>query len=289
VAFARFEFEELDEELSRPPLAALRAMRGVGIAVSDAAWRTVPTDLRLALASLGSHEVLDMVAIRFATGRLPPRAVQLVKIRTEPDGTKVPPKLDAALANVHPVGPKEWAAIHPFERWVLDLLASNTRLLWRAIAELTCREGHVLSATLVRPFLGELAICDVCCDPQALVDVISREPRFERARSAGRRAARNVPNVFDACADLLIGPVELDCAPTTVPGRQQWQAHASTVNGEFVPIAALAAASAAALVVLEAARTLDHEARLANLGITVTSWCGGADFDETTQMMTGNR
>ena len=289
MTFAQFEFEELDEELSRPPLAALRAMRGVGVAVSDAAWRTVPADLKLALASLGSHEFLDMAAIRFATGRLPPRAVQLVKIRTEPDAAEVPPKLEAALASVHPLGAKEWAAIHPFERWVLDLLASNTRLLWRAIAELTCREGHVLSATLVRPFLGEVAICDVCCEPDALFEVVSREPRFERARSAGRRAARNAPNVFDACADLLIGAVELDCASATVPGRQQWQAHASTVNGEFVPVAALAAATAAALVVLEAARTLDPDARLANVGITVTSWCGGADFDETTQKMSGTR
>ena len=214
--YAVFAFEEMDAELSRPPLAAVRALQAGGVLPKAEGWQAAPAALRKAIAIEGSQHRLDLAAIRTLVTQIPPRHVQLVGPRKEPDHAAVPVRLAQVLTTIHPLTPEQWRVLHPFERFVLDALWANTRLLWRALDEMSKLQGHLLfGVTTGQEWVGALARCEVRATAAAFAAITSKGILDGRgvdlARATGRRIARRAPELLDQSADKFIGPVELEC------------------------------------------------------------------------------
>jgi hypothetical protein len=294
--FAVFGFEAMDEELSRPPLAAIRAMQAAGIVPDVEGWSVTPPGLRKAIAILGSQHSLDVAAIRALVGQIPPRHVRLVGPRREPDSRTVPPRLASALAGIHALTPQEWQAIHPFERFALDILTSNTRLLWRALDEMARLQGHLLfGVTTGQEWVGPLARGEVHADSLTLNTLAQHRVldgrALDLARATGRRLARRAPELLDRSADRAIGPVELDCSVRSSACMVVWHGHVSSDAGEFLPGASLLAVAGAAAALCDTLREHDPSSRIVTVSIREEPWLGDptGDHDDATQVYTPGR
>jgi hypothetical protein len=283
--YALFAFEEMDEELSRPPLAAIRALQAGGVLPKAEGWKGTPSPLRKAIAVQGSQHRLDIAAIRALISQIPPRHVQLVGSRKEPDPAAVPARLVKALATIHPLTVEQWRSIHPFERFVLDALWANTRLLWRALDEMSKLQGHLLfGITSGQEWVGALARCEVRADPGVMAavgtKVILDGRAVDLARATGRRIARRAPELLDESSDKTIGPVEVDCRIHTAEGLAVWQAHVSSDDGEFLPGASLLAVTAAAAALCDMLSASDSTVWIAGAAIRQDPWFADAAGDE---------
>ena len=54
-----YAFEGLDDQLSRPPLAALRALQIAGVLFSPQGWDEVPLETREGLTAVGGKTAID--------------------------------------------------------------------------------------------------------------------------------------------------------------------------------------------------------------------------------------
>jgi molybdenum cofactor biosynthesis enzyme len=286
--YAVFAFEEIDEQLSRPPLAAVRALQAVGIAPKPEGWAAAPVSLRHALAVAGSQYTLDPPAIHALASQIPPRHVSLVGPRKEPDTRAVPGHVVRALATIQPLKDAQWQALHPFERFALETLAGNTRLLWRVLDEMATLPGHQLfGLTAGQDWVGPLARCDVQASTVAWSALAGKKVQEGRAvdlaRATGRRVARRAPELFDVLADRTVGPVEIECTPNLAQGAMIWRAHVSSDTGEFLVDASLLAVAAAATALCGMLRALDPGVRMTAAAMKEEPWLGDAEGDESTQ------
>jgi len=287
--FAVFGFEEMDEQLSRPPLAAVRALQAVGIVPKPEGWAASPVPLRHALAVLGSQYTLDLQAIRAQASQIPPRHVALIGPRKETDPRVMPPHVARALAGLHPLKDEQWQALHPFERFAMETLAANTRLLWRVLDEMGKLPGHQLfDITAGHRWVGELARCDVQASTLAFGALAAKRVLEGRAvdlaRATGRRVARRAPELIDALADQTVGPVEIECTPSLGQGALIWQAHVSSDSGEFLLDVSLLAVSAAAIALCGMLRSIDPNVKMTAAGMREEPWHGEVGDDESTQV-----
>jgi len=287
--YAVFAFEEMDADLSRPPLAAVRALQAGGVLPKAEGWKAASPALRKAIAIQGSQHRLDLPAIRTLTTQIPPRFVQLVGPRAEPDPTTVPVRLAQVIATIHPLTTEQWTALHPFERFVLDALWANTRLLWRALDEMSKLQGHRLfGVTTGQVWVGALARCEVRAGPSAFTAITSTGVLGGRgvdlARATGRRIVRRAPELLDTSADKSIGPVELECRVHGTEGFAVWQGHVSSDEGEFLPGASLLAVTAAAAALCDMMLPADRGAWVAGAAIRQDPWfADGATDEDSTQ------
>src|SRR5262249_719022 len=132
------------------------------------------------------------------------------------------------------------------------MLANNTRLLYRAIAEIALRSRFGASVLPSRGWTGTLAHADVRMAPEVIAKLQTPELLDGRAcilaRVAGIRAARWASEILDLHAHVATGPVEVGFIidPIKWPSLVVWQAHVSTIDGQFSPSASLLAAVTAA-------------------------------------------
>jgi hypothetical protein len=289
LGYAVFAFEEIDDALSRPPLAATRALQAVGVAPGTEGWASTPRPVRLQLATLGSQYTLDPTAIQAATSQIPPRDVSLVGSRSEVDPTAIPSRLASALASVVPLTNAQWQSLHPFERFTLETLAGNTRLLFRALDEMARLPGHRLfGVTTGQVWIGRLARCEVVASTAAFAALAAKRVldgrALDLARATGRRTARRAPELLDAIADRTVGPVEIECLPNVMQGTLHWQAHVSAVTGDFLPDASLLATTAAATALCGMLRSLDPKVHIGKASLGEEPWRGDSAGDESTQI-----
>lgn len=287
--YAVFAFEEVDDQLSRPPLAAVRALQAVGIAPKPEGWAAAPVSLRHALAVHGSQYILDPPAIHALASQIPPRHVSLVGPRKESDTRVVPGHVARALASVQPLTDVQWQGLHPFERFALETLAGNTRLLWRVLDEMATLPGHLLfDLTAGQDWVGPLARCEVQANTLAFSALAAKKIQEGRAidlaRATGRRVARRAPELFDVLADWTVGPVEIECTPNLGQGAMIWRAHVSSDTGEFLVDVSLLAAAAAATALCGMLRSFDPSVRMTAPAMKEEPWRGDADDDESTQV-----
>lgn len=287
--FAVFAFEEIDAEISRPPLAAIRALQAVGIVPKGEGWAATPLALRKALAVMGSQHALEPTAIQTVASQIPPRHVSLVGRRPEPSANTVPARVASALAAIYPLTLEQWRALHPFERFVLDGLSPNTRLLWRALDEMSRLTGHLLhGATTGQAWVGSLARCELQASTTAMAALVARKVQGGRAidlaRATGRRTARRASELLDLVADRAIGPVEVEGTIHPQRGCVVWQAHVSAEDGAFLPEASLLACTSAAIALAGMLRELDSTASLGPAAIREEPWQGDPTGDERTEV-----
>jgi hypothetical protein len=294
--YAVFAFEEMDEQLSRPPLAAVRALQAVGVAPKPEGWAATSVQLRHALAVLGSQYTLDLTAIRAHASSIPPRHVALVGPRKESDPLRVPAHVARGLASIQPLTDKQWQGLHPFERFALETLSANTRLLFRVLDEMARLPGHLLFDVIAgQQWVGQLAHCDVQASTRAFAALAARKVLEGRAvdlaRATGRRVARKAPELVDALADRTVGPVEIECTPDLARGAMVWQAHVSSDAGEFLLDASLLAVSAAAIALCGMLRSFDANVTTTAPAIREEPWRGevNAEDDESTHVFSSSR
>lgn len=248
-----YAFEEIAEsELGRPPLAALRALRAAGVALSRRGWEQLSLDVRTDLANAGIRDQVIKEEVQRILEKAPLDQIRLVPTIHDPSRDEVPPEIAGALGPTRPLPFEFWQRISGLDRHVLMMVARNTRLAWRAVAEMTLRLRYVGAVLPAGAWTGTLARAEVTMQPQMLETV--RSPYLHDGRSlvlarvAGIRAARWASEILDLHAAQPTGPVEVGYGlePRTRPGTVIWQAHVSTTEGEFSPSASLLAAVTAA-------------------------------------------
>ncbi len=260
-----YEFEELTDDLPRPPLAALRAMSQAGLLVAPKGWQALAFDVRFELARAGLQGVVDWAAVRKLAERVPPKYIKLVPQVAEPNPDQVPEHLARALGPSRPLPDADWRAMRAVDRAVLASLAPNARLVALAYEEISVAMGKPREGSSEHWF-GSVARCEIRLAPAAVNELTS--PRFLDgralllARVAGIRAARRVTDVFDLHAEAGTGYVELDWRVSPRRDSILWQAHVSTWEGAFFPAASLLAVTTAASAVFDMIRQIDPTAHL---------------------------
>lgn len=242
---AIYDFEELDEDdLHRPPLAALPALRCTGVLLSGAGWLAAPPDVRQALMVPGAREIVDSAAVR----GLYPRW-------DDPSPCDVPAQLLDAIAHARAVPLELWQSLRALDRHVLLMLSKNTRLLWRALDELARVSIHGTSVVASRAWHGLLGRCELPVPLPVVARVTSPDIMDGRAlvlaRVAGVRAARRTGALLDLRAHVGTGPIELGCHTRWGQATLIWQAHVSTAQGGFFLAASLLAATTAGTALLD--------------------------------------
>jgi len=285
-----YAFEELTEDLPRPPKAALRAMFAAGILVSPKGWKTLSTETRQALALEGTRDTVNLVMVSELLKEAPPGQIRLVARTADPSIDAVPAPVLKALGPTRTITQPQWATLRALDRYVIASLAANTRLLWRALDELSAVPGSQLPKAGGQSWSGALAHCEVHCHPNAIERLTSPKfldgKAFVLARVAGVRAARRASELFDLQSETATGPAELDWGPTKQAGVLLWQGHVSTWDGEFFPAASMLAVSAAAVALYDMVKEIDPTASIGAAGIVEEPWrvggAGGFDREEST-------
>jgi hypothetical protein len=257
-----YEFEGLDDDLSRPPLAALRALHVAGVVFSPRAWEDVPVQTRHALTHIGAQDSFDEAWRRTgAQGVFPPKHVRITSPIADPDGLKVPVVLDRALSAGRSLPLSFWQAIRPLDRRVLVMLATNRRLFNRALEEISVIHRLPLLALAATEDTVTVGHCEVHL-PQAAGDALQEltvldGQAYLLARIAGIRAARSASLILGLHGDTATGVVEIgsDIRRITNNTLVVWQAHVSTVEGAFFPAASLLGATTAAAALLDIVAT----------------------------------
>ena len=290
-----YAFEELDEDLARPPKAALRALLSAGIMMGPKGWTALDKESRQALAVAGMHEQVNTALVTQLINPAGPANIRLVPRLSDPPRHEVPAALTRALGISRPISAEEWSALSALDRYVIDSLANNARLLWRALDEIGRLPGSPLRIAAAAPWSGALARCEVFVRPEAqqrlLLPGFLGGRAMLLARAAGVRAARRASHTIDLQADTGTGPIELDWALQRSSGVMLWQGHVSTWEGEFFPAAALLAVTAAAIAVYDMCKDVDPQASISGAGIAEEPWKVGieGEREEATTVYTPGR
>lgn len=286
-----FNFEEIADDLSRPPIAALRLLWSAGVSVSVKTWQALPLDVRREIVKEGAKDrMLDELKHGFVSG-IPVRDVKFVG-RSDPDGAEhVPEAVLRQHGRNRPMSTPEWRALRPLERFALTILSKNARLLWRAYQEIVLTRG----AAGAQGWSGEVARCELKIRaPQdirvELLRLLAEERLLEGrafllARAAGLRAARKFNETFDLHADAAPGSIELDWIVKKDESLVLWQSHVSTWEGGFAPAASLLAATTSAIALFDMIKEFDPSAGIQNGWIVEEPWIvGRGDWEESTSV-----
>lgn len=284
-----YTFEELTDDLPRPPLVAIRALLAAGVIASPKGWTSLPIETRVAIAKLGLDGVVDTSAVRALAQQIPPRYLKLVSRSRDPNPDRAPQDLVRVLGPARPLTDTEWRSLRAVDRAVLASLCNNARLASRAYDELAVAMGKPPSMRMAK-WTGAIAHCELHTTDAAIDQMVS--PSFldgralMLARVAGIRAARKVAETLDLHAESATGPVELEAQVHRSRGRIVWQAHVSTWDGAFFPAAAMIAATTAAAALFDMIKDEDPKASVEAASIREEAWMAGAasSDEESTQL-----
>jgi molybdenum cofactor biosynthesis enzyme len=282
-----YAFEEIGADLVRPPLAARRALLGSGVTMPLDTWQAMPLPARQALVLEGTKDVLSEHAVKHAVSPVLKR-VRFMSGVKDPPVDAVPQPVVDALRAVRPLTLPEWQGLSALDRYTLVALSSNSRLLYRAIEEMTNGPSSSLSSVKLRPWVGPLAHAEVRMARVAFGEIASGRLQGGKAlvlaRAAGVRAARGAHEIVDGYAEKFAGPVELDTRLDAEIGGYVWQAHVSSTEGEFLAGPSVLAAATAAVALRDAIAAYDANAVVGDVTLREATWSvgSGAFGDEAT-------
>ena len=282
-----YAFEEIGPDLSRPPLAARRALLGAGVAVPLDTWCSLPLPARQAITHEGTKDTINELGVKNAVSPVLKRVRFMGPVK-DPSRDAIPQVLVDALRTLRPLTLGEWQSLRPIDRYTLVALSANSRLLYRAIEEMTSGPASTLSGVKLRPWIGTLAHAEVTMARAALGEVAGGRLQGGKAlvlaRAAGVRAARGAHEIIDGYAEKYVGPVELDARLDAQLGGYVWQAHVSSSDGEFLAGPSVLAAATAAVALRDAVAAYDPAAGVGGIALREAMWTvGSAAFgDEAT-------
>ncbi|MEO7111902.1 MAG: cyclic pyranopterin monophosphate synthase MoaC, partial [Polyangiaceae bacterium] len=282
-----FAFEDVAEDLPRPPMAAMRAFLAAGVVLSPRGWTALSLDERRTFLVAGSRPIIDAVGVQAALRHATVSEVRLVPRVLDPDPNQIPESLITALGPHGRITNARWSQLRPIDRYVLATLALNTRLLFRALTEILPDAG---STDL--PWSAAVAHVEITMHPKTVERL--RSPgfldgrAFMLARVAGVRAARRAQETFDLRSERATGTIELDWGPLDEPGAILWQAHVSSWDGAFFAAASLTAASTAAVALADMIAEEDKSVSIRETRIAEESWMvGGESREQPTTVFSG--
>jgi molybdenum cofactor biosynthesis enzyme len=285
-----YAFEEIGPDLPRPPIAARRALLCSGVAVPLDTWQSMPLPARQTIAQEGTKEAISEFVVKNAVSSVLKRIRFMGPVK-DPPIDMIPQPVIEALRAVRPLTAQEWKGLSPLDRYALLALSGNSRLLYRAIEEMTTGPASTLSGVKLRPWVGPLAHAEVRMSRIAFGDLAAGNVQGGKAlvlaRAAGVRAARSTHELIDGYAERWAGPVELDARLDVETGGYVWQAHVSTADGEFFGAASVLAASTAAVALRDAIASRDPTATIGGVVLKEATWSvGSGQFgDEATVAM----
>ena len=284
-----YAFEDLPEaELPRPPLCALRALRVAGVALTRAGWTAMPIEARQELALAGARDAVIRPEVQRILEKAPIREIKLVPRIDDPPEDQVPALVSGALGPTRPIAIEFWRGVRSLDRHVLCMFVNNTRLMWRAVAEIALRSRYGSAVLPTRGWTGTLAHVEVRMPVEVQQKLASQSFLDGRgcilARVAGIRAARWASEILDFHAGQPTGPVEVGYAiePAVRPGVVVWQAHVSTLEGEFSPSASLLAAVTAAAALHDIVARAGGNAVIESARLIEEPWLDTDQDDEVT-------
>jgi hypothetical protein len=274
-----YAFEEIGPDLARPPLAARRALLGSGVAVPLETWLVLPLPARQAIAQEGTKDAVSEYVVKNAVSPVL-KHIKFMGPVKDPPLDAVPQNVVDALRTFRPITLPEWQALSPLDRYALVALSGNSRLLWRAVEEMTTSPSSTLSSIKLRPWVGPLAHAELHMAQGSLAALsagsIQEGKAIVLARAAGVRIARHAHEILDGYAEKYAGPVELDARLDFEVGGCVWQAHVSTAEGEFFAAASLLAAATAAVALRDAIAARDPGAALSSASLREEAWSVGS-------------
>ncbi len=286
-----YGFEEIGPDLARPPLAARRALLGAGVAVPLETWQALPLPARQTIAQEGTKPAISDFVVKNAVSSVLKRVRFMGPVK-DPPTDAIPQSVVDGLRTVRPLALTEWQSLSALDRYTLMALATNSRLLYRAVEEMTSGPASSLSAHVkLQPWIGAVAHAEVHMSREAFGELagglVQGGKAIVLARTAGVRAARAAHELLDGYADKYAGPVELDARLDASTGSYVWQAHVSTAAGEFFAAASLLAAATAAVALRDAVSSKDPKSTVADLTLREEAWSvGSGGFgDEATVAM----
>ncbi len=283
-----YQFEEIGLDLPTPPLAARRALMNAGVSMPQTTWSMLSIEARQAIVKQGTNDSVEAPHVQSLVSSVL-RNVRLMGSVKDPPLEAPPEKVSVALAGIRPITNDEWRRLRPLDRYTLNVLCSNGRLLWRALAEMGT--AGVLSAHNLQHWVGWLARSELRVAQQCLGELAAGRIQDGKAivvaRAVGLRASRKATEWLDGYAEVSTGPIELDARVDLETGTVLWQAHVSTTDGEFFSAAALIAATTAAIALRDAISMWDPVASISDVGLREEAWVvGSGAFGEEATMVT---
>jgi molybdenum cofactor biosynthesis enzyme len=274
-----YAFEEIGQDLPLPPLAARRALLGSGVTVPLDTWKSMPLKARQVLLLEGAKDEVSEFVVKNAVSSVLKRVRFMGPVK-DPPSDAIPPVVIDALRTVRPLTLDEWRTLRPLDRYTLVAVAGNSRLLYRAIEEMTTGPSSSLPPQKLKPWIGMLAHAEVHMSRPAFMSVASGNIQGGKAlvlaRVAGVRAARSAHEVLGAPPEKYAGPVEIDARLDVEEGGYVWQAHVSTGEGEFFAAASCLAAATAAIALRDAIADLDPKAVISEVKLLEEAWSVGS-------------
>jgi hypothetical protein len=279
-----YAFEEMEAELPRAPLCAIRGLVSAGIGASPVLWAALTPGARHAVAVAGSQEIVRDEQVHEALRGAPIQHIQFVAKSDTASDPSAPPRGVGEALRQQGIDLAYWPRLRLLDRWVLTRVSRNERLLHRALREIATRQGIPLG---IQPEVATLlARCELELSTGSVLRLrsptILEGRAFLLARVAGVRAARGAPQVMDRHSDTQVGPVELEW--TTWEDRVLWQAHVSSSDGAFLPWVSVLAATTAATALAEMASEGGRPTPILHVAtVRLDPWVVGAEeFDEPT-------
>jgi molybdenum cofactor biosynthesis enzyme len=285
-----YAFEEIGTDLARPPLAARRALLTSGVTVPLDTWQAIPLAARQAIVAEGAKDTPNEGVVKNAISSVLKR-VRFMGAVKDPSLDVVPQSVVEGLRALRPINVAEWKSISALDRYTLVALSGNSRLLYRALEEMTQGPTSALGPAKLLPWVGPLAHAEVRMARAVFGEVAAGRVQGGKAivlaRAAGIRAARSANEMIDGYAEKYAGPVELDARLDAEMGGYVWQAHVSTVDGEFFAAASVLATAAAAVALRDAIASRDPSASVTGVAVREAAWSvgSGAFGDEATVAM----
>jgi len=285
-----YAFEEIGPDLQRPPLSARRALLASGVAVPLDTWQSLPLQARQAIVAEGEKDAPSDFVVKQAISSVLKRVRFMGGVKDPPFDSIPQPVVDG-LRQLRPITLPEWQSLRPLERYTLVAISGNSRLLYRAMEEMTQGPTSSLTPGKLLPWVGPLAHAEVRMARAVFGEVAAGRVQGGKAivlaRAAGIRAARLAHDVIDGYAEKFAGPVELDARLDAELGGYVWQAHVSTVDGEFFAAASVLAAATAAVALRDAIAASDPSATVGAVAVREAAWSvgSGAFGDEATVAM----
>jgi len=289
-----YAFEEIDGTLAYMPLAARRALDGLGCKLSLQGWLSLAVEDRRRIVAAGAGERVDRGVLPVVQAARP--APQSVSAEGDPEGGEPPSPLVVALGAARPLDGERWRSLAPLDRYALVKYASKPAKLALAYDEIVkpgLRTLTHLSAA------GEARMVDVGAKSEtarravasarvrttaAVVHAVAagtlgKGDVLAVARVAGILASKRTPELVPLCHPVRTTRVAVDLELDAAAGEIRVRATVEAIDRTGVEMEAMTAAAVASLTVYDMIKSADRWARIDALVLEAKS--GGKSGDVT--------
>lgn len=270
-----YQLDEVDERLLILPLAARRALDGVGLKVALQEWQRLPLSFRSHLVALGSATELDTALILQLLAQFGVETSPVDPLHAPPSG-EIPTGVTIAFSPHGPIPIATWSALSPLDRYALFKIVKSARpeRLAQAYSEII---GQSAVSTHLEPAGGvrmvNVSDKSVTLREASAESLVSMSPEaFTRlrnadgpkgdvlgvARVAAIQAAKKTPDLIPLCHAIHLTQVSVHFELR--PERSELGVLVTTraTDRTGVEMEALTAASVAALTVYDMLKGVDR-------------------------------